>query len=88
MSSLTTINSFNTEDTKRAKFLRLSNARLKEALEQIRLIKNCFSNPYAYQYDYRDVEHIVDTLEKAIGQLKHYQRMKLDTDKVKAYLTN
>ncbi len=83
-----TINSYTNEDPKRANFLRLSEKRLEEALEQIRLIKNLFSNPYTYQYDYRDTDRITNELQKAVDQLKHYKRMQLDPEKLKAYLHN
>lgn len=86
MSTQTTITSYTNEDPKRGKFLRLSKSRLDAALEQIRLIKNCFSNPYSYQYDYRDVDSIVSQLQAAIDQLKHYKRMQLDQQKLAEYL--
>lgn len=63
-------------ESKRDKFLRLSARRTKEAEESIRLIENLFQNPYAYDYDYADVEKIVHALNASIHKLEKYWRLK------------
>lgn len=63
-------------ESKRQKFLRLANKRLDDAMDSIRLLENLLQNPYAYQYDYHDVEVIAGKLNNGINRLKLYWRVK------------
>lgn len=65
-------------DAKRENFIRLGNKRLQAALNSIRLLENLLQNPYAYQYDGKDIEVLVQRLETATTRLKLYWKAPYD----------
>lgn len=65
-------------DAKRENFIRLGNKRLQAALNSIRLLENLLQNPYAYQYDGKDIEILVQRLETATTRLKLYWKAPYD----------
>lgn len=62
------------QESKRERFQRLAEQRLDRAINAVRLLENLLQNPYSYQYDYRDIENIVNRLSGAVGRLKFYWR--------------
>ncbi len=64
-------------DPRRDNFLRLINRRLPEALDQIRLIKNLFTQPYRYLYSNEDLSLIEKKLQYAIDELRLYRKATL-----------
>jgi hypothetical protein len=56
-----------TDETKRAKFERLADARVKKALTAIRLIGQC-SNKSLYEYGPKDVDLIVSSITDALNE--------------------
>ena len=58
------------EETKREKFVRLSESRMNNTLKQIDLLAN-LANTNAYEYTLDDVEIMVKRLRKAIKELEN-----------------
>ena len=54
---------------KRAKFIELAERRTANAIRSIRVIGK-LGNPFAYEYDERDVKKIVNALGKEIDELR------------------
>lgn len=69
---LTTMPEAEQVESKRDKFIRLANKRLENALADIRLLRNLFDNPAAYDYNNKDIEMITAEIDKASNQLKQY----------------
>ena len=61
-------------ESKREKFVRLTENRMNNTLKQIELLGN-LSNTSAYEYTQEDVEKIIKTLKIAISDLEHTFRM-------------
>lgn len=61
-------------DPRRDDFLRVINKRLPVALERIRLIKNCFSNPYKYFYTNDDLDLVEKKLLYAIDEIRAFKK--------------
>lgn len=57
------------QELKRKNFKRIAEARVTRALDLIDLIGN-LSNTSFYEYDYKDIEKIFDTLEKSLKSNK------------------
>lgn len=62
------------DETKRDKFKRVVEPRVRKALKSIRLIGNCSGS--AYEYDATDVSNIVASLVKEVEQLDTRYRSK------------
>jgi hypothetical protein len=60
-------NSAPENETKRQKFERLADARVKKALHDIRLIGQC-ANKALYEYDVKDVDIIVSSITDALNE--------------------
>ena len=58
------------EETKRQKFIRLTESRMTNALKQIQLLSN-LSNSRAYEYTQEDIDKMVKALKQAIVDLEY-----------------
>ena len=56
-------------ETKRAKFVRLAEARTNKIIDMIQLLGNC-SNPAAYEYTAQDVEKIFSAIDSELKEAK------------------
>ncbi len=57
-------------ETKREKFVRLAERRMDEVLKKIELLGN-LSNSNNYEYTQEDLQKIIKTLKRAVGDLEH-----------------
>lgn len=59
----------NENESKRDKFVRLSEARTNKIIDTLRLLGNC-ANTSAYEYTQEDVDQIFQAIEQAVREAK------------------
>ena len=58
-----------TKETKRAKFVRIAEARTNKIIDMLQLLGNC-SNANAYDYTQKDVDKIFNAIESEVREAK------------------
>jgi hypothetical protein len=76
-----------TVSEKRARFIRIAEARTSRAMKAIRLIRN-LSNTYIYEYRAEEIDAIVASLENEIASLKHSLQSKINKNNVFTLASN